>query len=249
MIFRRLILGGAVAAVLGGCGARGPTVYQLEADALYERGKQELDARDWQGAIRAFEHFVAQYPTHARVEEVRLHIGEAYFGKKEYVTAASEFTRLVTDYPTSVWADDARYKTCESYYRLSPKPQLDQEYTRAAIEHCQALISYYPSSKFAPQAQGLIDDLREKLAAKAYLNGDYYFKRKALDSSIIYFEDVVGQYPKTSQAPRALLRLVQVYQQLGYREEMEAAKERMQREYPGTAEAKLAQEITLADSR
>ena len=36
-------------------------------------------------------------------------------------------------------ADDARFMACRSYEELSPDPQLDQEYTRAAIDHCCSL--------------------------------------------------------------------------------------------------------------
>ena len=60
--------------------------------------------------------------------------------RMEYITAANEFSRLATDFPAGPWADDARFRVCESYYELSPHPQLDQEYTRGALDHCQSIL-------------------------------------------------------------------------------------------------------------
>lgn len=249
MNFRRWFPGAAAAAALAACGPRGPLLHELGPDALYERGMALVREEEWTDALRALEQLASRFPNDPRIEEVRFQIGNAYFGKKEFVTAAAEYVRLATDFPSSAYADDARYKTCEAYYRLSPKPQLDQEYTRAAIEHCESLTAYYPRSEFAPEARRILADLHEKLAQKAFLNGEYYFKRQAYDSSIIYFEDLLESYPQSPYAPKALLRLVQVYQRLGYAEEMEAAKARLLRDFPDAPEAGQAREITLANGR
>lgn len=249
MTTRRWLLGVAVAAGLSACGSRGPVLNDLGPDALYEMGEQAYEEEDWDRAILVFDQLAARYPTDTRIQDVRLRVADAYFAKEDYVIAASEYVRLATDYPTSEYADDARFRTCEAYYRLSPDPQLDQEYTRAALDHCQSLAAYYPQSEFTPKAREYTQDLFDKLAEKAYLNGDYYFKRHAYNSSIVYYEDVLEQYPESEYAPRALLRLVQVYQRLGYREEMEAARERLLRDFPDTAEAAEAREISLAVGR
>ncbi|HEX7118249.1 MAG TPA: outer membrane protein assembly factor BamD [Longimicrobiales bacterium] len=249
MRIRSWILGAATAAALGACSARGPVLQQLSADALYEHAVKSLEAEEWDEAIRALVQLTSRFPSDPRIQEARFRLGNAYFGKEEYVSAAAEYVRLATDYPSGEYADDSRFKTCESYYRLSPKPQLDQQYTQAAIEHCEALVAYFPQSEYSPKAKALVDDLYDKLAHKILLNGEYYFKRQAYDSSIIYFEDLLRRYPDSTYAPKALLRLVQTYQRLGYREEMEAAKERLLREFPDTAEAGEAREITLANGR
>lgn len=221
-------------------------LHQMEADALYEMGERKLADRDWGDAIRALEQFVLRFPGDPRHQEVRFKLATARFEKKDYITAASEFIRLTSDYPSGRFAAESRFKTCQSYYRLSPKPQLDQEYTRAALDHCGALVAFYPSSEFAPQAQELMDDLMEKLAQKEYMNGEYYYKRRALDSSLLYFENLLRDYPNSAYVPKALLRIVQVYHRLGYEEEMQEALERLLREYPGTEEAKQAEALASA---
>lgn len=249
MRLRSWLLVTVVAVVSGACSARGPLLHELGPDELYDMGMTALADQDWDRAIRALTQMNARFPGDPRMEEVRFQLGVAYFGKKEYVSAAAEFVRLATDFPSGEYADDSRFKTCEAYYRLSPKPQLDQQYTQAAIEHCQALIAYFPSSEFTPRAQELVDDLHDKLAHKILLNGEYYYKRQAFDSSIIYFEELLRTYPRSRHAPQALLRLIQTYQRLGYAEELEATKERLLRDFPDTTEAAQARAITLANRR
>jgi outer membrane protein assembly factor BamD len=237
---------GAMAAVAAACASSGPQLHTLGPDPLFEHGLQAYEARKWSEAIRAFERLVLEYPTHPRIQEARFRLADSYFGRKEYITAASEFARLATDYPAGEWADDARFKVCESYFRLSPRSELDQEYTRAAIDHCQSLIAYYPTSEFAERAQQIVVELRDKLAKKMLENAQFYYQRNAVDPAILYLEDVVREYPESSSAPKALLRLVQIYREIGYEEEAEEAKQRLLRDYPNTAEAQQAKAISLA---
>jgi outer membrane protein assembly factor BamD len=238
--FRIAVL--SLSLVMAACatGARIPD--QITPEELFDRGLAALHGKNWTDALTLFERFVLQFPNHPRMQEARFNVGNAYFGKKEYVSAANEYSRLANDYPAGPWSDDARFKVCDAYNRLSPKPQLDQQYTRAALDHCQSLITYYPTSDFVTTAQQILSDLRNKLAEKEYLAGNYYFKRNAFDSAIIYFELAVRNYPDTAVAPRALYRLYETYQKLGYKEEEESTKQRLLKDYPTSPEAKLLQE-------
>jgi outer membrane protein assembly factor BamD len=228
--------------VAGVCGPKQPPLTQLGPDALFSRAQEQLNNREWAGAIAAFEQFTIQYPTHPRVQEARFRLAEGYFGKKEYITAANEFARLASDYPAGPWADDARFKVCESYYRLSPKTPLDQQYTRAAIDHCQSLVAYFPSSEYVTRAQEISVELRNKLADKEYQAGEFYYKRGAFDSAIIYYEVTIRDFADTAYGPRALLRLFRTYESLGYKEEAEAAKARLLKDYPDSPEARGLQQ-------
>jgi outer membrane protein assembly factor BamD len=237
-MLKQLAWAGLVLVTIAGCARGGPKLGQMDADQLLARGMERLESHKWQDAIQALEAFVFQYPTHARYQEARYRLAEAYYGKGEYISAATEFGRLANDFPTGTWADDSRYQVCDSYAHLSPKPQLDQEYTQEAIDHCQSLLAYFPDSEFAERGREILTQLTNKLAQKIFLNGEHYFKRNAFDSAEIYFNSVLADYPSTSAAPKALLRLLQGYEKLGYEEEAKEARERLLREYPASPEAK-----------
>lgn len=243
----KYLVGAALALFLGACAAKEPQLYQLPSEQLYELALQRVKEEKWSDAIRVLEQFTGRFPGDPRIEEARFQLGLAYFEKKEYITAAAELVRLASDYPNGRHAGEARLKTCESYYRLSPKPQLDQEYTQAAIQHCDALITSFPTSEQTPRAEEMIKDLRVKLSEKAFLNGEYYYKRKAYDSAILYYEGLLRDYEHSPAAPRALLRLVQIYQKLRYAEEMEAARDLLLTNFADSPEAKAARELTIPE--
>lgn len=241
-MIRRAVLTLAVITLAGCAGKHAAT--QLNPDILFGNALSALQRHHWADAAILFERFTLQYPSNARLPEARFHLGEAYFGKQEYVTAANEFSRLADDYPAGNYADDARFKICESYYRLSPKPELDQQYTRSALDHCASLLAYYASSEFAPKAQAFLTELKTRLAEKAFLTAEFYLKRNAFDSAIIYYEAALRDYPDTPTAPRTLLRLYETYHRLNYKDEMDAAKQRLLKDYPTSPEAKQLQQPT-----
>lgn len=201
------------------------------AVAAYESGK-------WSRAIAALERLTLAFPNHERIVEARLRLGQAYFHKGDYLIAASEFERIIERYPAHELADDAALGVCEAYSGLSPIPQRDQTYTERGITACENVMRSYPGTESVARASPLRDSLRMKLAEKDYQNGDFYFRRHLYDSAIIYYQHVVERYPDTSVAPKALLRLVEVYTRIGYAEDAEAARDRLLRDYPDSPEAR-----------
>jgi len=239
---RSIVLVLAVLMTAGACAGNGVQVQNLPPDDLIQQGMTSLNGRDWSDAVSAFERFIVQHPSHPRNQEARFRLAQAHFGKKEYVTAATEYARLAGDFPAGPYADDSRFGVCEAYARLSPKPALDQEYTRAAMEHCRSLETYYPTSEFVKRAQEILIDMNNKLAEKQYEAGDFYMKRGLIDSAILYFDATVQEYPASRWAPRALLRLYEAYNRLSYKEEADQVRARLLRDYPTSAEAKQLSE-------
>jgi outer membrane protein assembly factor BamD len=234
-----------VAATLAfaGCAHHIP-ITRLGEDALFQSAMTAYRHHKWDDAINAFQQFTFRFPNSNKVAEARYLLADSYFGKREFVTAATEFDRLANDYPAGPWADDARFKVCLAYQRLSPNVELDQKYTGMAIDHCQSLITYYPQSEYVSRARTIIKEMRNKLARKAYIGGEYYFKRGAYDSSIIYYDDVVNNYPDSPSAPDALLREVEAYDKIGYKDEAQTARQRLLKNYPDSQAAKDARQTS-----
>ena len=219
------------------CASGGPDLGQLEPETLWERGVTAFNAEEWDDAVRYFDRFVLTGGSDPRVIQARYYIGQAHFGDEEYITAASEFSRLAADLGRAELADDARFMACRAYEELSPDPELDQEYTRAALDHCQALAEYFPESEYTGRANAIVDEMLDKLAEKVYDAGYWYFRRRAYDSALIYFEDVVDRYPGTEWAPKALLKQYEIYTRLEYDEEREEVRGQLLRQYPDSEAA------------
>lgn len=219
------------------CSTRQENLAELPPDALFDRGAEAFEARNFDRSIDLLEYFVGRHLGDPRAPEARMMLGRAHMEKREYATAAVHFQRLAADYPSHALAAEARFQTCESYYQLSPRPALDQEYTISAMIHCQSIPEYYPGTEHAEQAQEYVVEMRGRLAQKAYETGMFYFRRRAYDSAVVYFEDVVQQYADTEVAPAALGQLVETYTRIGYVEDAEEARERLLEQYPQSPEA------------
>jgi outer membrane protein assembly factor BamD len=223
---------------LGACGSREVPLSQVAPEDLWVRGIDEFNRGRWSEAIRHFDQFILVGGVDPRVHQARFYAAEAHFNREEYLTAAGRFSSIAADLGRADLAARARFMACRSYQELAPHPQLDQEYTRAAIDHCQALLDYFPEYERAGEAARIVEEMWSRLAAKAFEGGEWYFRRRAYDSSLIYFEDVVRLYPRTPFAPRALRRMMDVYEILDYDEELEDTRARLLRAYPESPEAR-----------
>lgn len=228
---------GMVLLALGGCGRRGPAS-RPTPESLFREGTAAYDARDYSRAVARLEPFVLNNIGDPRIPQARLTLGRARLARKQYVEAVADFERLVTDFPASPLALEGRFGMCDAYSRLSPRPQLDPEYTNAAIAHCESIVRSFPGTPQAEQAAGLVAGLRDKLAQKTYETGLFYFKRRAYDAAVIYFQDTLARFPTTTVAPTALLRMYESYQRIGYEEEAAEARARLLRDYASSPEAR-----------
>ncbi|MCU0636467.1 MAG: outer membrane protein assembly factor BamD, partial [Gemmatimonadaceae bacterium] len=89
-------------------------------------------------------------------------------------------------------------------------------------------------------AKQRLRDLDEWFASKDFETGMHYFRRKAYDSAIIYFNDVIRQHPDAAKTRLAWLRLHAAYVAIRYTEDATDACTRMRQLYPDDREVKLA---------
>ena len=235
---RRAAFALLVATSLGGC-ALLRTPPPLTVETAYTQGMEAFEAGRYRRAAELLTQFVTSTGADPRLKGALMALGRSHMETREYVSAASDYLRVATEFPTDPEARDARFGLCRAYHSLSPRPQLDPEYTTAAISYCESFASIYPGTPDAQQAQTWVGELRGKLAEKAYQTGFFYYRRGLYDASVVYFNDVLAQYPETSWAPAALNQLMLAYGRMGYREEEAATRQRLLTQYPQSPEARV----------
>ena len=166
-----------------------------------------------------------------------MYLARSYYNKGEYITSVSEFTRILDRYPDNPLAGEASLGACKSFVAQSPNVQRDQTFTAQAWNACQNTYTDFQGTPVAEEAKALRDEMELKLAEKIYIGGQYYFRRKFYPSGIIYFNDVLDQYPRNKWAAFALLRLYQSYSALGWDPEAQEARERLLRDFPDSEAA------------
>jgi outer membrane protein assembly factor BamD len=172
-------------------------------------------------------------PGAPELAEVRYYMAECSFQLGDQVQAASDFRKVADEFPTTEYAPLGLLRAGDANLRLWHRPELDPSYGEAALAIYQELAGRYPDSDAAARARTHVTRLENQFAEKTYKTGIFYVRRKAFDSAIIYFKDVIANYPNAKRAPDALLRLVDSYHAIGYKQEMQETCEHLRRFYPG----------------
>ena len=231
----RLLIAAVAAGATVGC-HRGPRLAPAP-DPVVElaRARAQFRSGDFGKALTSFRRLTYELsPSQPEMADVRYHLAECYFQTGDRVQAAHDFRQVADEYPTSEWAPVALLRAGDANLRLWRAPELDPSYGQSALAIYQELAGRYPGTEAAARAQAHVQQLREAFSQKDYKNGMFYFKRRAFDSAIIYFKDVIASYPGTARVPDALLRLVDSYRVIGYRDELTETCAHLRRYFPQT---------------
>lgn len=194
-----------LAAILAsGCGSSGDLV-NAGPEERFAAGKKLFDDGDYTEAIAEFDIVKLQFPGSAVADDAQYYTGEAHFSKGEYLLAVEEFRTLKRNMASSPLIPAAQYRIGLAYYNLSPRPELDQTYTRQAIDEFQAFIEYYPADERRKDAEEKIQELNGKLARKLYDSAEQYVKLGYHRSAGVYYDLVIQQYHDSPYAEPAYI--------------------------------------------
>jgi outer membrane protein assembly factor BamD len=189
---------------------------------VWEQAVKAVRHGKWSEALKHLDRVLLEFPPgDPRVPQAHMWEGEAQLALGNNLQAARELRKTSDDTPNDPLAPDALLRVGDAYADLWRRPELDPSYGQTALATYQELINRYPGTPAAKRAEERIKDLQERFAYKEYKAALYYMRLKAYDSAILYLKDLVATYPRSAVAPDALMRLVQAYRTLGYREDVE----------------------------
>lgn len=207
-------------------------------DSLWRQAEQLIRHGKWSAAEKLLNRAVLEFsPGDPRIARTHFWLGEALFAQGRQLEAAREFRRASDETPNDPIAPEALLRLGDVYADLWRRPELDPTYGQTALSTYQELLNRYSGSNPAKRAQQRIAELNERFAYKAYKSALFYFRLKAYDSAVLYLKDLVATYPKAAVVPQALVKLVQAYQKLGYREDVQETCGYIRRFHPKAAGA------------
>jgi outer membrane protein assembly factor BamD len=191
-------------------------------DSIWRQAEQAVRQGKWGDAEKLLDRAVLEFsPGDRRIARAHFLLGEARFAQNRQLEAAREFRRASDETPNDPLAPEALLRLGDVYADLWRRPELDPTYGQTALSTYQELLNRYAGSPAAKRAEQRITELNERFASKAYKAALFYFRLKAYDSAILYLKDLVATYPKAGVVPQALVKLVQAYRALGYREDVQ----------------------------
>jgi outer membrane protein assembly factor BamD len=216
------------------CHHGAPRVQQMiEPEAQLERALTLFRRGDFRRAQTLLQRATFEMtPGQPEMAEARYYLAECYFQAGDRVQAAAEFRKVADEFPASPYAPLALLRAGDSNLRMWRRAELDPTYGETALAIYQELSGRYPDTDAAARARPHVIRLENQFAEKTYKNGMFYLKRKAYDSAIIYFKDVIANFPNARRAPDALLRLVDSYRAIRYTQELQETCVHLRRFYP-----------------
>jgi len=217
-----------------------PKIYP-NADKLYQVALAEYKAGRYDNAAKAFEKLTLDLPARdPRLPPAFFYLAQSQAKNGEQLLAAGTYNRLVDAFPQDTLVDDALYLSGRAYESEWRHPELDATYGKSAIAAYESLLASYPDSPYAKRTQDELARLDQWFAEKDYNTGYLYLKRKAYDSAILYFRDVIRQHPNARKTRDAYLRLLEAYRAIKYTEDARDLCDAMRKAYPNDREVMKA---------
>ena len=191
----------------------------LQMLEAYDEGFKAMESGDVLYAAKKFNEAEILFPQSQWAPKSALMAAYSYYIQDYYGDAIAELERFKRVYPKHKNLDYANYLLAICYYEQIVDEKKDLQSIIKAKEGFNFIITNYPNTEYALDAEFKIDLINDILAAKEIYLGRYYFQKKKWIPAINRFRTVVDKYDTTIYIEEALHRLVEVYYIIGLTDE------------------------------
>ncbi len=222
------------------------------AQKLYSAAKDNLNDGDYEKAIKLYETLEARYPYGRFAQQAQLEIAYAYYKNKEPISAIAACDRFIKLHPNHPNVDYAYYlkglanfvedNSLLSQLSSQDMAERDPKAARDSFMAFKELITRFPESKYAADAQARMKYLVNAIATNEVYVAKYYLKREAYVAAANRAKSVVGNYPEAPAVEEALAVMVVAYDKLGINDLRDDALRVLKLNYP---KSKYTQGVSL----
>ncbi|UYG03277.1 outer membrane protein assembly factor BamD [Halomonas sp. LR3S48] len=233
-IATRLIALLLAATLVTGCAGRSDTEEEQDEfegvaeQQLYDEARDALDGGRYTTAISRLEAIDTRYPFGRHAEQAQLELIYAYYETSDWEATRAAASRFIRLHPTHPQADYALYMRGLASWqagrfslerlRLIDISKRDLGASRDAYTDFRELVSRYPDSEYAPDAEQRIVYLRNVLARHELHVADFYLRKGAYLAAVERGRWVVENYPEAEATRDALAVMVEGYLGLDMRD-------------------------------
>ena len=223
-----------VGMIVAGCSAQKKEYVERPVEELYNQALDQVDKKLYSEAIESFDEVERQHPYSVWATKGQLMSAYVSYQANRYDDAVLSLDRFIQLHPTNRDVAYAMYLKGLSYYEQISDVSRDQKVTELSLNSFKELISRFPKSKYARDAQVKIDLAYDHLAGKEMEIGRYYHQQRQYLAAINRFRKVVEAYQTTTHVPEALHRLTEAYLAIGVLEEARKTAAVLGHNFPGS---------------
>jgi outer membrane protein assembly factor BamD len=216
-------------------------------EEIYTTAQKYFNDGDYNKSAREFDEVDRQHPYSEWALRAQLMAAYSQYQAMNYAAALKSLENFIQQNPGHKDAAYAYYLRALCYYEQIVDITRDQQTTNFALESFRDVITRFPETKYARDAQLKIDLALGQLAGREMDIGRYYQKRGIYQAAINRYDFVVKEYQTTGQAPEALLRMTESYLALGLQDEARKTAAVLGYNYPNNEWYKAAYALLVKD--
>src|SRR5437016_9352794 len=147
---------------------------------LFDKAVADIERSRFEVARLTLNTMMNTYDTSEYMAKAKLAIADSWYregGGHGLAQAEAEYKDFILFYPNMEEAAEAQQKVCDIHYKQMEKADRDPKHAMRADDECRLLLTQFPNSKFAPQAQQLLRNIQEVLAQHETAAGFYYYHK------------------------------------------------------------------------
>ena len=191
----------------------------LQVLEAYREGKEALNDGDVLFAAKKFNEAEMLFPQSEWASKSALMAAYSYYLDDYLDDSIAELERFIRIYPLDQNLDYAFYLLANCYYEKIVDEKKDLQSIIDASKTFKVLITNYPNTEYALDAEFKLDLINDILASKEMYVGRYYFDKKKWIPAINRFKLVIDNYDTTIYTEEALHRLVEIHYIIGLKDE------------------------------
>ena len=204
---------------------------------LFDKAVRDIEKGRYEVSRITLNTLINTYDTSEYLAKAKLAIADGWFregGSHGLAQAEAEYKDFILFYPMMEEAAEAQNKICGIHVKQMEKVDRDTTQALRAEQECRGLLTQFPNSKFAPDAEQKLRNIQEVLAASEFKVGSFYHHKGSLPAASNRLGGVVQQYPLFSGADEALWLQGDSFARMGNRFKPQAvtAYQKIVRDYP-----------------
>ncbi|MEO8005016.1 MAG: outer membrane protein assembly factor BamD [Betaproteobacteria bacterium] len=211
--------------LVAGCATNFDETKNWSSERIYAAAREELDSKNYQKAIGYYEKLEARYPYGRYAQMAQIESAYAYWKDNENAQALAACDRFIKMHPDHPNVDYAYYLKGRinfnddmgimGYIAVKDMTERDPRAAQDAFDAFHELVTRFPQSSYAPDAQARMTYLVSALASAEVNVAEYYLRRGAYVAAVNRAQYALTNYPRAPAIERAMVVLVKSYDAMG----------------------------------
>ena len=216
------------------CASEKPVYKEEPVENLYNLALSQLEAGEYEESAIKFSEVDRQHPYSKWATKAQLMGAYSYYQMNRYDDAIIALDRFIGIHPSNRDVPYAYYLKALCYYEQISDVGRDQKMTQLALKVLREVVTRFPDSKYARDAELKIDLTNDHLAGKEMEIGRYYEKQRLYLGAINRYKTVINKFQTTTHVPEALHRLTEAYLAIGLSDEARRTSSILGHNFPGS---------------